>query len=297
MRWRSGRRSENIEDIRGAASPRPRLRGLKLGGGTTVVLIVLALLMGKDPTGLIAQLLGNLGGESNNPSTQIPTAGRTQARPAAENELADFTSVVLADTEDTWQALFRHRGQQYQKPRLVLFTDVVNSACGYSRAAVGPFYCPGDNKVYIDLGFFADLKRRFGAPGDFAQAYVIAHEVGHHVQNLLGTSSRVHRQRRGLGRAKGNALSVRLELQADCYAGVWAHHADKARQILETGDLQEALNAASAIGDDRLQRRARGRVAPESFTHGSSAQRMRWFKIGVERGTLEACDTFRAAQI
>jgi predicted metalloprotease len=262
-------------------------RRVAIGGGGLglLVLIVLALLLGVDPTQLL------MDAPSSSVSPPLPTEAR---RPAAEDELADFVSVVLADTEDTWNALFRERRARYQEPTLVLFTDAVRSACGLTDAAVGPFYCPADGKLYIDLGFYGELRSRFQAPGDFAQAYVIAHEVGHHVQNLLGVSGQVRDAQRGLGQAEANALSVRLELQADCLAGVWAHHAQRARNILEAGDLEEALNAASAIGDDRIQRHSRGYVVPDSFTHGSSEQRVRWFRTGFERGELESCDTFAA---
>jgi len=201
-------------------------------------------------------------------------------------------SVVLADTEDTWTEIFRAGGQTYQPPKLVLFTDVVRSACGMAQSAMGPFYCPMDQKVYIDLGFYRELRDRFQAPGDFAQAYVIAHEVGHHVQTLLGTSQQVAETRQRASQEQANALSVRLELQADCYAGVWAHNANRSRQILEEGDLEEGLNAAAAIGDDRIQRQTQGTVVPESFTHGSSKQRVTWFRRGFERGDPDACDTF-----
>jgi predicted metalloprotease len=213
-------------------------------------------------------------------------------RPAAGDEGAEFVSVVLADTEDTWTGVFRTEGRSYREPTLVLFTGAVESACGFAQAAVGPFYCPGDQKVYIDLAFYEDLKNRFRAPGDFAQAYVIAHEVGHHVQNLLGISSRVQAARARASEADGNALSVLLELQADCFAGVWGHHANRTRQLLEEGDIEEGLTAASAIGDDRMQRQAGRYVTPESFTHGSSEQRVRWFRRGLEEGNLGACDTF-----
>ena len=205
-----------------------------------------------------------------------------------------MVSVVLADTEDTWNELFAQSGQDYPEPKLVLFTDAVQSACGAAQAAMGPFYCPGDNKVYIDLSFYRDLRERHRAPGDFAQAYVIAHEVGHHIQNVLGISGKVQAERRRVSTADGNALSVKLELQADCLAGVWANHANRARSILESGDVEEALQAASAIGDDRLQREARGRVAPDSFTHGTSEQRVRWFKNGLSSGSVDQCDTFKA---
>jgi predicted metalloprotease len=226
-----------------------------------------------------------------------PPPAATQA-PAASSrggdQIRDFVAVVLADTEDTWRGLFRRMNREYVDPKLVLFTGSVQSACGMAGAAVGPFYCPGDHKLYLDTSFFRDLRDRFGAPGDFAQAYVIAHEVGHHVQTLLGISERVQNARRSGSRAQGNALSVRMELQADCLAGVWAHHADKTRHILEQGDLEEALGAATAIGDDRLQRQSQGHVVPESFTHGSSAQRVQWFQRGFDKGEVRHCDTFAA---
>jgi len=282
MRWTTGRRSDNIEDRRGSSAP------LVAGGGIgTIVLVLVALYFGIDPSVVLQS------------SPPPPT---TQQAPAASSrgggdEIRDFVSVVLADTEDTWHALFRRMNREYTDPKLVLFSGQVQSACGMAGAAVGPFYCPGDHKLYLDTTFFRDLRDRFGAPGNFAQAYVIAHEVGHHVQTLLGISDRVQNARRTADRAKANALSVRLELQADCFAGVWGHHADKTRHILEEGDLQEALNAATAIGDDRLQRQAQGRVVPESFTHGSSAQRVRWFQRGFESGEVRQCDTFATDRI
>lgn len=202
--------------------------------------------------------------------------------------------MVLADTEDTWNAIFREAGRDYQEPKLVLFSGAVQSACGMASAAMGPFYCPGDRKLYIDLSFFNDLRRRHGAPGDFAQAYVIAHEVGHHVQTLLGISEQVRAAQRGLGTSQANALSVRQELQADCFAGLWGNHADRSRQLLEQGDIEEALNAAAAIGDDRLQQQGQGYVVPEAFTHGTSAQRVQWFRKGIDSGAFSDCDTFRS---
>ena len=211
--------------------------------------------------------------------------------------MADFVSVVLADTEDTWRDIFQQAGKTYQEPKLVLFTGAVESACGMADAAVGPFYCPGDQKVYIDLSFYEDLKNSFQAPGDFAQAYVIAHEVGHHVQNLLGISKKVHAARSRVGQKEGNRLSVLQELQADCFAGVWANHADKARHVLESGDVEEALNAASAIGDDRLQKRSQGTVVPDAFTHGTSEQRVRWFKNGITSGDIKQCNTFSGEKL
>jgi predicted metalloprotease len=259
--------------------------GAGIGGIGLIVLVLAALFLGVDPRILLQDEPG-VGG--------APTAYQTapQApRSGAENELADFVSVVLGDTEDTWRDLFQGMGRVYREPTLVLFTGAVESACGLGQAAMGPFYCPGDQRVYIDLSFYDELRSRFQAPGDFAQAYVVAHEVGHHVQNLLGISEQVHAARVGAGDpAEANALSVRLELQADCLAGVWAHHADEARQILERGDVEEALGAASAIGDDRLQRRAQGHVVPESFTHGTAEQRARWFERGLQGDTFNADD-------
>ena len=281
MRWRTGRRSTNVEDRRGVRAG----RGMVGGGIGTIILVVVALYFGLDPAMLMQGL----------PTDASPTT--SQPNPAGQDELVDFVSVILADTEDTWHALFRDMGSDYQEPRLVLFSGAVQSACGFARAAVGPFYCPADQKVYIDLSFYDDLRRRYRAPGDFAQAYVIAHEIGHHVQTLLGISQQVHAARQGVSEKQANALSVRMELQADCLAGVWAHHADRARGILETGDIEEALTAASAIGDDRLQRQSQGYVAPDSFTHGSSKQRVRWFSHGMTEGSLSACDTFAAANL
>jgi hypothetical protein len=228
--------------------------------------------------------------------TQQPQSQSAPARPVEGSE-ADFVSVVLADTEDTWNAIFSNSGQDYREPKLVLFTDAVKSRCGFANAAVGPFYCPADQHIYLDLSFFRELHSRFGAPGDFAQAYVIAHEVGHHVQNLLGISNEVRRQQSGMSKAAANELSVRLELQADCLSGVWAHNADRARSILEAGDIDEGLRAATAIGDDTLQKRSQGYVVPDSFTHGSSAQRVRWFRRGLDSGNFDACDTFTATNL
>jgi predicted metalloprotease len=259
----------------------------------TVLVLAGLYFLGVDPSLLLTGLPSGPG--SGSPSGAVGPGSVN--RSPQEEQLADFVSVVLADTEDTWQALFAQMQRTYEEPKLVLFSGVVQSACGMAQAAMGPFYCPVDQKVYIDLSFYQDLKQRYGAPGDFAQAYVIAHEVGHHVQNLLGISGQVQSARRSAGEAEGNRLSVRLELQADCLAGVWANHADRSRQVLEEGDLEEALRAASSVGDDRLQRQSRGYVAPDSFTHGSSEQRVRWFKRGISSGKLEACDTFEAAQL
>ena len=284
MKWRNRRVSSNIEDRRAAGGGR-RSGTKKVGGLGAIVITLAAMYFGVDPK-IIFSLLENTGGQST--SVQQSTY-----RPSAEQQqLAQFTGVVLADTEDTWNTLFKQQGVRYQEPKLVLFTNNVRSACGHAEAAMGPFYCPGDNKVYIDLGFYQQLKNQHNAPGDFAQAYVIAHEVGHHVQNLLGTSTKVTRAQQSMNKAQANQLSVKLELQADCYAGVWAHHTQKQKHILEQGDIEEALNAASQIGDDRLQKQARGYASPESFTHGTSQQRVKWFKKGFTDGTLQGCNTF-----
>jgi predicted metalloprotease len=283
MRWQGGRRSGNVEDRRSM-----RLGGAGLGLGGLAVLLV-AYLLGADPTQLL-QLVGGAGGGE-------AAAGPPLDPDAPTDAAADFARVVLADTEDVWNGVFAAEGQDYQEPTLVLFRDAVSSRCGMQSAAVGPFYCPADANVYLDLGFFDELARRHGAPGDFAAAYVIAHEVGHHVQNLLGISDSVNARMRGASEAEANDLSVRLELQADCLAGVWAHHADRMRSVLEPGDVEEALQAAAAIGDDRLQREAQGYVVPDSFTHGTSEQRVRWFKRGLEGGTLDAADTFSARDL
>jgi predicted metalloprotease len=281
MRWQSGRRSDNVEDRRGITLGRGAV-----GGGAIIVALIAALL--GAPQSLVRSLLeGGGGGEvTETESGRVPSA--------SENKAADFVKVVLATTEDVWTEVLPQAGRRYVAPKLVLFTDAVQSACGIAGAAVGPFYCPPDSQVYLDLAFFGELDRRFGAPGDFAQAYVVAHEVGHHVQNLLGVSQRVQGQRARLAPAAANRLSVATELQADCLAGVWAFHANRAGQLLEPGDVEEGLRAASAIGDDRLQQQARGRVVPESFTHGTSAQRVRWFKTGMSSGRVADCDTFAA---
>ena len=284
MRWKGGRRSSNIEDRRGARAPK------LLGGGIgTIVLVLVAMYFGVDPAPLL-ETMQNTGGAS--------TAGTRPTDEDLDNEpLVDMVSVVVADTEDVWTEIFAEQGQQYQAPSLVLFTGATKSACGIGQAAMGPFYCPADRKAYIDLSFYRELQSRYKAPGDFAQAYVIAHEIGHHVQNMLGISGQVHQMKQRLGQAEANALSVRLELQADCLAGVWAIRADKARNILERGDVEEALNAASAIGDDTLQRKSQGTVVPESFTHGTSEQRQRWFREGLGSGDPDSCDTFSVDSI
>jgi len=279
MRWQSGRRSDNVEDRRGISLGRGAI------GGGAVIAALIATLLGA-PQSLVRSLLEGGGEVTETPSGRTPSA--------AENQAADFVKVVLGSTEDAWSEVLPSSGRRYVPPKLVLFTDAVQSACGVNAASVGPFYCPLDSRVYLDLSFFAELDRRFGAPGDFAQAYVVAHEVGHHVQNLLGISERVHEQRARLPPAAGNRLSVATELQADCLAGVWAFHANRASQMLEPGDAEEGLTAAAAIGDDTLQKAARGRVVPESFTHGSSAQRVRWFKAGMSSGRVADCDTFGA---
>ena len=281
MRWEFGRRSTNVEDRRGMQVSRP-----VVGGGIGfIILALVATFLGVDPA-ILEQTL---------PTSDTPNSNSTQTTtPPASDQMAEFVSVVLADTEDTWHDLFRQMGRTYVEPSLVLFSDAVKSGCGYARSATGPFYCPADQKVYIDLSFYQDLKYRFQAPGDFAQAYVIAHEVGHHVQNLMGISNKVQNLQRQVSQVEANQLSVRLELQADCFAGVWAHNAERSRQILEAGDIEEALNAASSIGDDRLQSQARGYVVPESFTHGSAAQRVQWFKRGIKTGDPAQCNTFAA---
>lgn len=259
--------------------------------------MVLALVFGVDPTALLQDGPGPGDAPQTRQSAPSPAPGVPGRTQGAPDKMRDFVAVVLADTEDVWNVQFRQRGRSYREPKLVLFTNPIESACGLAQSAVGPFYCPADEKVYIDLRFFAELGSRFGAPGDFAQAYVVAHEVGHHVQRLLGVTERVAVARQNMSQREFNALSVRVELQADCYAGVWAKHADKMRGILEPGDLEEAMAAATAIGDDRLQAQTQGRVVPDSFTHGSSAQRVRWFKRGFESGSMEQCDTFSAAQL
>jgi len=299
MRWDRGRRSDNIEDQRGAGGgglgfPSGRMSGrigipggrAGVGGLGFIAVVVVALLLGVDPSQL---LQGNFG---DTPSAYVPQS----PTPAQEDKLKDFVSVVLADTEDTWHEQFRTLGANYEEPKLVLFTGGAESGCGFAQSAMGPFYCPRDHKVYLDLSFFQELADRFGAPGDFAGAYVIAHEVGHHVQNLMGIMDKVNSARDG-SETGADSASVRLELQADCFAGVWARNADRARHILEAGDIEEAMQAAAAVGDDRLQREAQGYAVPDSFTHGTSEQRVRWFKRGFDGGGVDACDTFGADRI
>jgi predicted metalloprotease len=285
MRWKSGRRSSNVEDRRGVRISKKTAAG---GGLTTIIIVLVAMYFGVDPE--VAMQVANPNQGTRQTVEQVTLS-------AKEQELTDFVSVVLADTEDTWHAVFQQAGTQYREPRLVLFRGVVQSACGFAQSAMGPFYCPADQKVYIDLSFYQDLQDRFKAPGDFAQAYVIAHEIGHHVQTLTGVSKQVHEQRSRLSKIDANALLVRQELQADCFAGIWAYHADRTRQLLESGDIEEGLNAANAIGDDRLQRQGQGYVVPDSFTHGTSAQRVRWFKQGLATGDIRTCDTFQARSL
>ena len=295
MKWEGNRESDNVEDRRsddggGFGGGGGLLGGRSIGIGTIVVALLGGWVFGINPLTILSMLSG--GGA---PTAQVQQ-GPAQ-RPPADDTMGRFVSTVLADTEDVWQAVFSQAGGTYQQPRLVLFRGATPTACGTGQAAMGPFYCPGDQKVYIDLGFYETLKNRLGAPGDFAQAYVIAHEVGHHVQNQLGISAKVDQMRGRVSKTEYNALSVRLELQADCFAGVWAHHAQTARQILEQGDVEEAMNAAAKIGDDALQRASGGTVVPESFTHGSSAQRQRWFNNGLQNGDIKACDTFSARSL
>jgi uncharacterized protein len=295
MRWQLGRRSQNIEDRRGDPMARgfplprgiPMSRGARRGGLGGIGLIILFLIMlffGVDPR-LLFQ-----GGTT----TDIPYSEAPGTAPPADDEAAQFVATVLGYTEDTWRELFKQMGRTYREPTLVLFSGQVGSACGFAQAAMGPFYCPADAKVYVDLSFYQELRQRFGAPGDFAQAYVIAHEVGHHVQNQLGIAEQVQNARQQVDESQANALSVMMELQADCLAGVWANHTEQAQQILEQGDIEEGLNAAAAIGDDRIQRQTQGYVVPDAFTHGSSAQRVHWFREGLDSGEVQTCDTFNA---
>ena len=277
MRWKSGRRSTNVEDRRGSRVP----RGVSVGGGVILLALLASLILGEDPRKIITEVAGGQ-------QTQ------TRQAPPQNDELSQFVSVILADTEDVWSEIFRASGQRYPAPTLVLFTDAVQSACGYNTAATGPFYCPGDQKVYLDLGFLNEL-RRLGAPGDFAFAYVISHEIGHHIQTITGVSNQVRSLQSRSTRVQANQLSVLQELQADCFAGMWARQAHEARNILEEGDVEEGLRAAASIGDDRLQKMAGRRVQPEAFTHGTSEQRVAWFKRGLQSGSYEQCDTFAEA--
>lgn len=286
MRFDNSRESENVEDRRGGGGGGLPVGGKGIGLGT-IVLALVAMYFGVDPSIVLNQAA----------QAPAPAATSRPAGPPANDAESKFVRNVLAETEDTWQQIFRQNGKQYAEPTLVLFSGATRTACGVGQAAMGPFYCPADQKVYIDLSFYQELKSRYKAPGDFAQAYVIAHEVGHHVQNLLGISGKVQAARERASEREANALSVRLELQADCLAGVWAKNADAARGILEAGDVEEALQAATAIGDDTLQKQAQGYAVPDSFTHGSAEQRMRWFKRGMESGQLAACNTFQARSL
>jgi predicted metalloprotease len=284
MLWRGQRESGNVEDERGAGGGGGRIA---VGGGIGgIVLVVIYLLLGGDPQALL----------NTAEQSQPPAASQLDPN-APKDDMSRFVAVVLADTEDAWHAVFQQMGRQYEEPKLVLFSHQTRTGCGFASSASGPFYCPEDRRVYIDLNFYRELENRFGAPGDFAEAYVIAHEVGHHVQNLLGISDRVQQARGRVSQEEFNQLSVRLELQADFLAGVWAHYADRAKHIVESGDIDEALRAASAVGDDNLQRQTRGYVVPDSFTHGSSAQRARWFRKGYETGDIRQGDTFGATEL
>ncbi len=289
MRWRGQRESSNVEDRRGASGGRglPIGRG-GVGIGTIVIAFLAAWLFGINPMTVLSLLTG--GGDLGVGTTQ--TAPQTRPGQTPQDEGGQFASVVLASTEDTWQKIFQQAGARYTPPTLVLFSGRTASACGMGDAAAGPFYCPGDRKVYVDLSFFQLLHQRFGAAGDTAQAYVIAHEVGHHVQNLIGTMDKVQAMRSRVSQTQYNQLSVLLELQADCYAGIWAHHSQQSKQWLEPGDIEEAMRAAAAVGDDNIQRRTQGTVVPDAFTHGTSQQRMQWFSRGFESGSVQACDTF-----
>lgn len=290
MKWAGRRQSTNVDDRRGSSGGGRGFGGFNIPGGlfskggliVVVIIVVVSWIGGVNPLELLQQNSG--GGSYSTEQSYTPSA--------SEQELAEFVRVVLADTEDVWNKEF----SDYREPTLVMFTDNVQSGCGNASSSVGPFYCPADEKVYIDLSFYSDLKNKFGAPGDFAQAYVIAHEVGHHIQHLMGISDKVHGMRSGQSEAEANAMSVRLELQADFLAGMWAHHADAMNNILDPGDIEEALTAASAIGDDRLQQQMQGRVTPDSFTHGTSAQRVKWFKRGYETGDLKQGDTFSISE-
>jgi uncharacterized protein len=285
MKWEGNRESDNVEDRRGGGGF--GFGGRSVGLGTIAIALVASYFFGVSPTAILSLLTGG--------SPDISQVQQTPAhRPPASDQMAKFVSTVLADTEDTWTELFRAQGSSYVKPRLILFSGSTPTACGTGQSASGPFYCPGDQKIYIDLSFYRLMQQRFKVSGEFAQAYVIAHEVGHHVQHLMGISDKVDGARRRMSESQANTLSVRLELQADCFAGVWAYHADRARSILETGDVEAALNAATAIGDDTLQRQSQDQVVPDSFTHGTSEQRVRWFRRGIEGGQVRACNTFEA---
>ena len=300
MKWENNRQSDQIEDRRsdpsggglGGLGGGRRVGGRGIGLGTIAVALVAGWIFGINPMTILG-VLGGVGGEA--PTAQVETT-RSPAQ-APTDDMGKFVAAVLGGTEDVWGQVFQQAGATYQKPRLVLFRGATPTACGTGQSAMGPFYCPGDQKVYIDLSFYDTLRRQLGAPGDFAQAYVIAHEVGHHVQNLMGITDQMEQARRRVGEREYNALSVRLELQADCFAGIWAHHNQKSKAILEPGDVEEALNAAAAIGDDALQRKSQGQAVPDSFTHGTSAQRQRWFNTGLQSGNVQSCDTFKAGSV
>ncbi|HWV63662.1 MAG TPA: neutral zinc metallopeptidase [Oxalicibacterium sp.] len=286
MKWEGNRESDNVEDRRGSGGGLP-FGGRSIGIGTIVIALLGSYFFGVNPATILSLLSGG----------PVQVSQESAQKPPADDPVAKFVSVVLADTEDVWGQIFRENGGQYQRPKLVLFSGRTSTACGVGETATGPFYCPGDQKVYLDLEFFQTMRNRFHVASDFAEAYVIAHEVGHHVQNLTGISEKVAQMQRSTSERKANALSVRVELQADCFAGVWAYHANEVRSILESGDVESALKAASAIGDDTLQRQAQGVVVPDSFTHGTSEQRVRWFKRGIGSGDLNTCNTFAAKQL
>jgi len=297
MKWEGNRESDNVEDRRGeggGGGGGGGFGGRTIGIGTIVIALVGGWVLGVNPMTILSILSGG-GGQVSTQQSQAPT--RQTRQPPESDELARFVKTVLADTEDTWSALFKAEGGNYVRPKLVLFAGSTPTACGTGQSATGPFYCPGDQKVYLDLDFFKLMQQRFKVSGEFAQAYVIAHEVGHHVQNLMGLSEKVDNARRTASERQANAMSVRLELQADCFAGVWAYHANAERKILEQGDVEAALKAATAIGDDALQRQAQGHVVPDSFTHGTSEQRVRWFSRGIESGRVAQCNTFEAKQL
>ncbi len=299
MKLDGQRESSNVEDVRDgegrSAGGGLRLGGGKMGIGTIAVALVASYFLGINPLTVINMLSGGGGLGASAPTTEAPTEAQQQK--SAQDPGAIFVRQVLATTEDVWHAQFEKRGSTYAQPKLQIFRGETQTACGQGEAAMGPFYCPADSKVYIDLDFYDTMRQRLGAPGDFAQAYVIAHEVGHHIQNLTGTSDKLHQMQGKVSQAQYNAMSVRLELQADCYAGIWAHDTQANKQLMEHGDLEEARNAASQIGDDALQKKSQGRVVPESFTHGTSEQRMRWFKRGFESGDLNQCDTFQSQAV
>jgi len=286
VKWEGNRQSDNVEDRRSGGAG---LGGRSIGIGSVAIALVVSYFLGVSPITVLNVLTGG--------GTDGQTRSAPAQRPPADDRMAAFVSTVLADTEDVWKAVFVQAGATYREPKLVLFRGTTSTACGQGQAAMGPFYCPADQNVYIDLGFYETLQNQLGAPGDFAQAYVIAHEVGHHVQNLMGITSKMEQMRGRASQSEYNALSVRLELQADCFSGVWANHAQAARQLLEQGDVEEAMNAAARIGDDALQRASTGQVVPDSFTHGTSAQRQRWFKTGLRSGNLKECDTFSTRQL